>query len=151
MGGFPIAFAMLLATGLSIGAQTGIRGTAVSEDPISKLQKQVAELQDRLAKVEKVEAAINRRLDKTDVEDDGSGDDSKKPPDKSKASAPDKSSGGVATGSTPNSGGGSGSGALKDVPPTQLGAIAVRKLLERTEIDPEAINHVVFGQVIPRV
>ena len=116
MRSFPIAFAMLLATGLSIGAQTGIRGIAVSEDPVAKLKRQVAELQDRLAKVEKVEAAINRRLDKTDVEDDGSGDDSKKAPGKSKAGAPDKSSGGGSTDSRPTSGSGSGSGDLKDVP-----------------------------------
>lgn len=115
MRSLPIAFAMLLATGLSIGAQTGIVGKPVSEDPVAKLKQQVAELQNRLAQVEKVEAAINRRLDKADVEDDGSNDDSKKTPGKSKGSAPDKSSGNGPTDSTPT-GGGSGSGDLKDVP-----------------------------------
>lgn len=129
MRSFPIAFAMLLATGLSIGAQTEIRGTAVSEDPVAKLKKQVAELQDRLAKVEKVEAEINRRLDKTDVEDDGSGDDSKKPPGKSKGSAPEPSSGGGSTGSTPNSG--SGSGDLKDVPGKSSGGSNSGRALTR--------------------
>ena len=37
---------------------------------------------------------------------------------------------------------------LKDVPPTELGAIAARAAIERAGIQPESIEHVVFGNVI---
>src|SRR3954464_9232595 len=37
---------------------------------------------------------------------------------------------------------------LKDVPPTELGAIASRAALERAGLDGEQIDHVVFGNVI---
>ena len=37
---------------------------------------------------------------------------------------------------------------LKDVPTTELGAIAARAALERAQIAPEAVDHVVFGNVI---
>ena len=37
---------------------------------------------------------------------------------------------------------------LKDVPPTELGAIAARSALERASLDPESVEHVVFGNVI---
>lgn len=39
-------------------------------------------------------------------------------------------------------------GALKDISPSELGSIVVRELLARSAIDPEAIGHVVFGQVM---
>jgi acetyl-CoA C-acetyltransferase len=39
-------------------------------------------------------------------------------------------------------------GALKDVPPTQLGAICVKEVVARAKIDPAAVGHVVFGSVI---
>jgi acetyl-CoA C-acetyltransferase len=37
---------------------------------------------------------------------------------------------------------------LKDVPPTELGAIAARAAIERAGIEPEQVEHVVFGNVI---
>ena len=37
---------------------------------------------------------------------------------------------------------------LKDVPPTELGAIAAREAIERAQIEPEQVEHVVFGNVI---
>ena len=37
---------------------------------------------------------------------------------------------------------------LKDIPPTELGAIAARAAIERARIEPDAIEHVVFGNVI---
>jgi acetyl-CoA C-acetyltransferase len=39
-------------------------------------------------------------------------------------------------------------GALKDVPPTELGAIAVQAALERSRIAPDQVDQVVFGNVI---
>jgi acetyl-CoA C-acetyltransferase len=39
-------------------------------------------------------------------------------------------------------------GSLKDVPPTQLGAIVVRDAVKRAGVDPEQVGHVVFGNVI---
>lgn len=40
-------------------------------------------------------------------------------------------------------------GALKDIPPTKLGAIVVREVLARAGVDGEQVGHVVFGNVIP--
>ena len=37
---------------------------------------------------------------------------------------------------------------LKDVPPTQLGTIAARAAMDRAGIEPGAVDHVVFGNVI---
>lgn len=37
---------------------------------------------------------------------------------------------------------------LKDVAPTELGAIAARAAIERAQIEPDAVDHVVFGNVI---
>ena len=37
---------------------------------------------------------------------------------------------------------------LKDVPPTQLGTIAAREAMSRAQIAPDAVDHVVFGNVI---
>jgi acetyl-CoA C-acetyltransferase len=37
---------------------------------------------------------------------------------------------------------------LKDVPPTRLGAIAMREALARSKADPAAVGHVVMGSVI---
>jgi acetyl-CoA C-acetyltransferase len=39
-------------------------------------------------------------------------------------------------------------GALKDVPPTQLGAIAIREAVARAGIEPATVGHVVMGSVI---
>ena len=39
-------------------------------------------------------------------------------------------------------------GSLKDVPPTQLGAIVVREAVRRAGIEPNEVGHVVFGNVI---
>jgi acetyl-CoA C-acetyltransferase len=39
-------------------------------------------------------------------------------------------------------------GALKDVAPTRLGAIAIREAVARAKIDPAAVGHVVMGSVI---
>jgi acetyl-CoA C-acetyltransferase len=37
---------------------------------------------------------------------------------------------------------------LKDVPPTQLGTIAAKEAMSRAQISPDAVEHVVFGNVI---
>ena len=37
---------------------------------------------------------------------------------------------------------------LKDVAPTQLGTIAAKEAMSRAQIDPSAVDHVVFGNVI---
>src|SRR5262245_38874520 len=37
---------------------------------------------------------------------------------------------------------------LKDVPPAELGAIAARAAIERAQIEPAQVDHVVFGNVI---
>ena len=37
---------------------------------------------------------------------------------------------------------------LKDVPPTKLGTIAAKAAIERAQIEPEHVDHVVFGNVI---
>jgi acetyl-CoA C-acetyltransferase len=39
-------------------------------------------------------------------------------------------------------------GSLKDVPPTELGAIVVRELLARANVEAKDVGHVVFGNVI---
>lgn len=39
-------------------------------------------------------------------------------------------------------------GSLKDVPPTELGAIVVREAVKRASVKPEEVGHVVFGNVI---
>jgi acetyl-CoA C-acetyltransferase len=37
---------------------------------------------------------------------------------------------------------------LKDVPPTQLVTMAAKAAIERAQIEPENVDHVVFGNVI---
>ncbi|WP_322046371.1 beta-ketothiolase BktB [Paraburkholderia sp. J67] len=39
-------------------------------------------------------------------------------------------------------------GSLKDVAPTELGALVLREVLARSEVKPEDVGHVVFGNVI---
>ena len=39
-------------------------------------------------------------------------------------------------------------GAFKEVPPTKLGAIAIREALTRAKVDPASVGHVVMGSVI---
>jgi acetyl-CoA C-acetyltransferase len=39
-------------------------------------------------------------------------------------------------------------GALKDVAPTRLGAVAIKEALARAKLDPAAVGHVVMGSVI---
>ena len=39
-------------------------------------------------------------------------------------------------------------GSLKDIAPTQLGAICVKEAVSRAKIDPATVGHVVFGSVI---
>ena len=39
-------------------------------------------------------------------------------------------------------------GSLKDVPPTQLGALVVRESLARAQVDGKDVGHVVFGHVV---
>lgn len=46
---------------------------------------------------------------------------------------------------------GSFGGSLKDTPPADLGAIVVREAISRAGVDPDDIEHVVMGQVIPTV
>ncbi|MEW6282024.1 MAG: acetyl-CoA C-acyltransferase, partial [Candidatus Eremiobacterota bacterium] len=40
---------------------------------------------------------------------------------------------------------------FKDLTPVDLGKFAVRELLERTELNPEVIDEVIFGCVLPPV
>lgn len=40
-------------------------------------------------------------------------------------------------------------GTLRDVPPAQLGSIVTAEVVRRSGVDPGAIGHVVFGQVVP--
>ena len=39
-------------------------------------------------------------------------------------------------------------GSLKDMPPTKLGAIAIKEAVARAKIDPASVGHVVIGSVI---
>ena len=39
-------------------------------------------------------------------------------------------------------------GSLKDVPPTQLGAIVVAEVLKRAQVKGDEVGHVVFGHVV---
>src|SRR5258708_17620197 len=39
-------------------------------------------------------------------------------------------------------------GALKDVAPTKLGAIAIKEAVARAKVDPASVGHVVMGSVI---
>src|SRR5262249_29299943 len=39
-------------------------------------------------------------------------------------------------------------GALKDIPPTVLGATVVKDVVKRAQIEPKEVGHVVFGNVI---
>ena len=39
-------------------------------------------------------------------------------------------------------------GSLKDVPPTELGAIVVRESLARANVEGKDVGHVVFGHVV---
>ena len=39
-------------------------------------------------------------------------------------------------------------GSLKDLPPTELGALVVREVLARAEVAGDQVGHVVFGNVI---
>ena len=39
-------------------------------------------------------------------------------------------------------------GSLKDIPPTELGAIVVKDVLARSQLAPEEVGHVVFGHVV---
>ncbi|NYZ13785.1 beta-ketothiolase BktB [Azospirillum sp. RWY-5-1] len=40
-------------------------------------------------------------------------------------------------------------GTLRDVPPAQLGSIVTAEVVRRSGVDPGAVGHVVFGQVVP--
>ncbi len=42
-------------------------------------------------------------------------------------------------------------GALKDIPPAQLGALVIKTALERAGVAPKEVGHVVLGSVIPTV
>ncbi len=46
---------------------------------------------------------------------------------------------------------GSFGGALKDVPPADLGALVIKTALERAGVAPKEVGHVVMGHVIPTV
>ena len=46
---------------------------------------------------------------------------------------------------------GSFGGALKDVPPADLGALVIKTALERAGVQPKDVGHVVLGNVIPTV
>ncbi len=39
-------------------------------------------------------------------------------------------------------------GALKDMPPTKLGAAAIKEAVARAKVDPARVGHVVMGSVI---
>jgi acetyl-CoA C-acetyltransferase len=46
---------------------------------------------------------------------------------------------------------GSFGGALKDVPPADLGSLVIKAAIERSGVAPKDVGHVVFGNVIPSV
>jgi acetyl-CoA C-acetyltransferase len=46
---------------------------------------------------------------------------------------------------------GSFGGALKDIPPADLGTIVIKAAIERAGVAPKEVGHVVFGNVIPSV
>ncbi len=46
---------------------------------------------------------------------------------------------------------GSFGGALKDIPPADLGALVIKTALERAGVQPKDVGHVVMGHVIPSV
>ncbi len=39
-------------------------------------------------------------------------------------------------------------GSLKDIPPSELAALCVREAVSRAKVEPQAIGHVVFGNII---
>ncbi|MDZ4128842.1 MAG: acetyl-CoA C-acyltransferase, partial [Hydrogenophaga sp.] len=39
-------------------------------------------------------------------------------------------------------------GSLKDIPPTELGALVVKETLARSQLDGQDVGHVVFGHVV---
>lgn len=43
------------------------------------------------------------------------------------------------------------SGGLKSVTATELGAVAAREALARSQVDPEIVDHVIFGERRPDV
>src|SRR2546428_3608969 len=53
----------------------------------------------------------------------------------------------VVTGGVRSAIGGYG-GSLKDIPPTKLGAIAIKEAMARAKIDPATVGHLVLGSVI---
>src|SRR3989454_10195234 len=53
----------------------------------------------------------------------------------------------VVTGGVRTAIGGYG-GSLKDIPPTKLGAIAIKEAVARAKVDPASVGHVVMGSVI---
>jgi Acetyl-CoA acetyltransferase len=40
-------------------------------------------------------------------------------------------------------------GSLRDVPPSVLGVVTAREAIARAGIDPSAIGHAIYGQVLP--
>ncbi|WP_333821808.1 beta-ketothiolase BktB [Pinisolibacter sp.] len=40
-------------------------------------------------------------------------------------------------------------GSMRDIPPSTLGSTVVREAVRRSGLDPQAVDHVVFGQVVP--
>jgi hypothetical protein len=106
------ALSMILVAGWCRGAPAEIRGVAGTEDVTVKLTRQVAALEMRIKQLELGQAAINQKLNKADVSDDGSADDSKKSKGTPKdAGAPDK---GQSNGAGANGAGASGAGPAKD-------------------------------------
>lgn len=73
MRNLTFALSMILGTGWCSGAQAEIRGVARTEDVTVKLTRQVAALELRIKQLELGQAAINQKLNKTDVSDDGVG------------------------------------------------------------------------------
>jgi hypothetical protein len=115
MRNLTLALSMILGACWCSSAQAQLRGVAGTEDVTVKLTRQVAALEMRIKQLELGQAAINQKLNKADVADDGSGEDSKKSKGAPKDAGTTQDAGGPDKGqSSGSAAGASGAGTAKD-------------------------------------